>query len=271
MALIEQIVRITKQNVLFCAPTNNACDEMVYQLTRILQAGELYRFYATSNQVSKAKPQVLDVSNFNGTTVTYPPLDTLYKYRVVICTVESAGFLTRARIDKDWNGLNFKYIIIDDSASMHETMTFIPIAGSVFFGFFFREMFSYEIDLVSGLCTSKKKIHAKVILAGDPKQLGPYTRSRVRIEMGYNKSWLAHLCRTKLYSCNDESGKFNDSFITYLNKNYRSHPQILHIPNELFYENVMESTANIGIYSMRLHQFEVQLQTGRIFISFFLR
>lgn len=111
--------------------------------------------------------------------------------------------------------------------------------------------------LISGLCTAKKKLRAKIILSGDPKQLAPTTRSNIRIEKGYNKSWLAHLCRTKLYSCNDESGKFNDSFITYLNKNYRSHPQILHIPNELFYENVMESTANIGIYSMRLHQFEI--------------
>lgn len=135
MALIEQIVRTTKQNVLFCAPTHNACDEMVYHLAPILQAGEMYRFYAMPSKHSIAKPQVLEVSNFNGTTVSYPPLKTLYKYRVVICTLESAGFLTRAHVDKDWDGQNFKYVIIDDSASVHETMTFIPIAGSVFLGF----------------------------------------------------------------------------------------------------------------------------------------
>lgn len=100
-------------------------------LTRILRAGELYRFYATSNSFLKSKQNVLDVSNFTGTTVSYPPLTTLYKYRVVICTPESAGFLTRARNDENWNGQNFKYVIIDDCASVHETMTFIPIAGNV--------------------------------------------------------------------------------------------------------------------------------------------
>lgn len=229
MALIEQIVRKTKDNILFCAPTNAACDEMTHLLTRILQAGELYRFYATSNKFIKSKQQVLDVSNFTGTTVSYPPLKTLYKYRVVICTLESAGFLTRARNDNHWNGQNFKYVVIDDCATVHETMTFIPIAG---------------------LCTSKKKIHAKVILSGDLKQLGPITRSRIRIEMGYNKSWLAYLCRTKLYSRNEETGKLNDSFITFLDKNYRSHPQILHIPNELCYENAIQSLAKTGMLTL---------------------
>lgn len=64
--------------------------------------------------------------------MSYPPLTTLYKYRVVVCTPESAGFLTRARKDRDWNAQNFKYVIIDDCAALHETMTFTPIAGSVF-------------------------------------------------------------------------------------------------------------------------------------------
>lgn len=240
---------------------------MTYHLTRILQAGELYRFYATSSKVLKSKPHVLDVSNFTGTTVSYPPLNTLYKYRVVICTLESAGFLTRARIDRDWNGQNFKYVIIDDSSSVPETMTFISIAGSVIFELLLKhnsdrhlsKLFFIQNNLVSGLCTSNKKIHAKVILSGDLKQLGPLTRSNIRIEKGYNKSWLAHLSRTKLYSRNEETGKLNDSFITYLNKNYRSHPQILHIPNELFYENTMQSSAEIGICSMRLHQTKFQL------------
>lgn len=125
------------------------------------------------------------------------------------------------------------------------------------------------ILFVSGLCTSKKKVHAKVILSGDPKQLGPVTRSNMRIEMGYNKSWLAHLSRTKLYSRNEESGKLNESFITYLTKNYRSHPQILHIPNELFYENAMQSLAKIGIPTIRLNQLESHLLIVSTFNSFY--
>lgn len=113
--------------------------------------------------------------------------------------------------------------------------------------------------LISGLCTAKKKLRAKIILSGDPKQLAPTTRSNIRIEKGYNKSWLAHLCRTKLFSRNEESGKFNESYVTCLNENYRSHPQILHIPNELFYENAMQSSAKNGIFTLRLHKFKFHL------------
>lgn len=83
------------------------------------------------------------------------------------------------------------------------------------------------------------------------KQIGPITRSSMRVEMGYNKSWLSHLCRTKLYARNEETGKFNESFVTYLNKNYRSHPQIVHIPNELFYENAMQALAKTGIFHLK--------------------
>lgn len=131
--MIEQIVRTTKQNVLFCAPTNAACDEFTFHLARILQAGELYRFFATANKFTKIKQQILDVSNFTGTTISYPPLSTLYKYRVVVCTLDNAACLTRARNDTFWDRRNFKYVIIDDCASVHETMAFIPIAGSVHF------------------------------------------------------------------------------------------------------------------------------------------
>lgn len=132
LALVEQIVRTTNQNVLFCAPTNDACDEIAHQLIRILKPGSFYRFYATSNNFIKSKQAILDVSNFTGIKVSYPPLDLLYKYRVVVCTLKSAGFLTRARIDTNWNGQNFKYVIIDDCATVHETMTFVPIAGKFF-------------------------------------------------------------------------------------------------------------------------------------------
>lgn len=91
----------------------------------------------------------------------------------------------------------------------------------------------------------------------------------MRIEKGYNKSWLSHLCRTKLYSRNEETGKLNESFITYLDKNYRSHPQILHIPNELFYENAMQALAQIGIYFNTFELKSTQIMfTNRVLFTF---
>lgn len=93
------------------------------------------------------------------------------------------------------------------------------------------------------MCTSQKKIHAKIILAGDPKQLDAVTRSDRAKELGFQTSWLEQLCKTNLYSRNNLAGQYHEGFITQLVKNYRSHPQILKIPNELFYDNTLEPMA----------------------------
>lgn len=94
-----------------------------------------------------------------------------------------------------------------------------------------------------GLCTSYGRIHAQIILAGDPRQLDAVCRSKVSARLGYKKSLLEHLCDTNLYSRNKQTGQFNEYYITQLVKNYRSHPELLRIPNELFYENTLEPMA----------------------------
>lgn len=71
--------------------------------------------------------------------------------------------------------------------------------------------------------------------------------------MKYNTSWLERLCDSNLYKRND--GMFNPVYITQLVNNYRSHPEILRIPNELFYENTLESCAKAGMNS-EVHIFE---------------
>lgn len=86
-------------------------------------------------------------------------------------------------------------------------------------------------------------IHAKIILAGDPKQLDAVTRSFRAKQLGYNISWLEQLCSSSLYMRNATTGEYNPLYITQLVKNYRSHPKILSIPNELFYENKLEPLA----------------------------
>lgn len=41
-----------------------------------------------------------------------------------------------------------------------------------------------------------------------------------------------------------ESNAYNPSYITKLVKNYRSHPKIIQVSNELFYENELEAKGN---------------------------
>lgn len=107
----------------------------------------------------------------------------------------------------------------------------------------FHELINSDFTF-SGLCTSPREIHAKIVLAGDPKQLDAVTRSDAAKQMGFNTSWMERLCDSSLYQ--RKNGKFNELYITQLVKNYRSHPEILRISNELFYEGVLEPCAKDG-------------------------
>lgn len=116
--------------------SNAACDEITERLLSVLTEDQMYRFFAKSYKHEKINPRIIKVSNFASEGIIYPSLKFLYKFRVVICTLCSAGCLTRARINKKvWKADHFGYVIIDECASAHETMCLIPIAGKTVFVF----------------------------------------------------------------------------------------------------------------------------------------
>lgn len=88
------------------------------------------------------------------------------------------------------------------------------------------------------------------MLAGDPKQLDAVTKSDAAKQMGFSTSWMEQLCNTNLYKRHQETGKFNELYISQLVQNYRSHPEILRIPNELFYENTLQASAKPGNFTI---------------------
>lgn len=64
--------------------------------------------------------------------------------------------------------------------------------------------------------------------------------------MGFKTSLFERLFNLPLYQRNTLTGRYNRKYITQLTKNYRSHPAILKIPNELFYENALQAMASPG-------------------------
>ncbi len=69
-------------------------------------------------------------------------------------------------------------------------------------------------------------ITPKQILAGDPKQLGPSTRSPLVSQLGLNKSLQEHLMDSRassMYSPGNVALPAGRTYITKLVKNYRSH------------------------------------------------
>lgn len=127
VAAIEQIVLLTSKNVLVCAQSNTACDEIAERLTTVLGEEELFRLYAKTFDACKLNSLLAPYSNWTDTEFHYPPLEFLLKFRVLVCTLCTAGTLTRAGI----SAKHFSYVFIDESASAFETMTMIPIAGIV--------------------------------------------------------------------------------------------------------------------------------------------
>lgn len=58
-----------------------------------------------------------------------PSLNYLYQFRILVCTLTTAGCLTRTRKDQVFDSGHFKYIFIDEAACVHETVAMVPIAG----------------------------------------------------------------------------------------------------------------------------------------------
>lgn len=99
-------------------------------------------------------------------------------------------------------------------------------------------------NFLSGLCSEENKIHSNIVLAGDPKQLNAVTKSNVAKALGFGTSLMEELLKKPLYQINSETNEYNNEFITQLIRNYRSHPDILRIPNKLFYGNRLIAAAH---------------------------
>lgn len=143
---IEQIVRTTDKNVLVCAMSNSACDEIAERLVTVLQNHEVFRMYAKSYRHSNVCETVKSISNWDKSYIRLPSLQRLYKYRVICTTIAMAGSFTRACISKDvWRADHFGYVFIDECASSSETMTWIPIAGKISVNLFSFWLFWYSV------------------------------------------------------------------------------------------------------------------------------
>lgn len=130
VSAIEHIVRTTKGCILVCAFSNSACDEIAGRVLGVLGESEVLRMYAKSFKKTSLNAKFEKICNLQNGEFTFPPLDYIYKFRVVICTLLSAGFLVRANgSEANFNANHFSHIIIDECACTHEPVSLTPIAG----------------------------------------------------------------------------------------------------------------------------------------------
>ena len=110
---------------------------------------------------------VKDVRNVREGKFCYPLLEQLVK--VIVTTPVTAGWLVSVQFPQD----HFTHVFIDESGQATEPESVIAMAG---------------------LISTK----GQVVMAGDPKQLGPVIRTSVGVKHGLNISMLMRLMAMEL-------------------------------------------------------------------------
>jgi len=90
----------------------------------------------------------------------------------------------------------------------------------------------------------------QVVLAGDPKQLGPVVMSTLAKNLGLGQSLLARFINYPSYlrdhNLFPEHNGYNPKIITHLIRNYRSLPEIVDNFSKLFYQSLLVTTVSIN-------------------------
>ncbi|XP_054641470.1 putative helicase mov-10-B.1 isoform X2 [Dunckerocampus dactyliophorus] len=219
VTLVEAIKQIVKTqphcHILACAPSNSATDLLCEKISEHVDKRCLYRMYACSRDPQCVPVKLKECCNLEGECYIFPPKEDLMKYRVIVTTLITAGRLVTGNLPKG----HFTHFFVDEAGHATETECLIPLAGL--------------LDPKSG----------QVVLAGDHKQLGPIVSSPLAQKFGMGISLLERMMKSvSLYQKKDDV--FDNNFVTKLLCNYRSHPAILKIPNELFYDGELQVCAN---------------------------
>ncbi|KAK3103257.1 hypothetical protein FSP39_017883 [Pinctada imbricata] len=212
-------------HILACTPSNSAADLLVQRLLQHVNKSYIIRLNAMSRAWGNVPEKVKEVSNYNKSDRAYffPPKDDLSKYRIVICTLVTAGRLASANFQSG----HFTHVFIDEAGHAVEPEALISIAG----------ILTFDPNIPS--CS-------QLVLAGDPRQLGPILRSPFAIQYGLDISLLERfMTQCEVYQRrSDNPNHYDTRIITKLLRNYRSHPVILEHPNKMFYENELIPCAN---------------------------
>ena len=202
---VKQVAKLTSGcHILATAPSNTVADLLTERLLQHVVKRDIFRVNAASRLVSGIPAKVREVSNLERDRIYYPGVEELTRYKIIVTTLVMAGRLVSAMFPPD----HFTHVFIDESGQATEPETVIAMAGL----------------LGSG---------AQLVMAGDPRQLGPVIRSSIAGRHGLNISLLERLMGLDMYNM-DGSGQYDQRCITKLIKNFRSHKELLTVPKQLF-------------------------------------
>eukprot|EP01091_Cochliopodium_minus_P012473 TRINITY_DN3787_c0_g1_i1.p1 TRINITY_DN3787_c0_g1~~TRINITY_DN3787_c0_g1_i1.p1 ORF type:complete len:722 (+),score=289.64 TRINITY_DN3787_c0_g1_i1:1792-3957(+) len=159
-------------------------------------------------------PHILDYTIRRDNLFFIPDKQDLLKYKIIATTCMNAGQLVGIGFPNQY----FTHILIDEAAQLMEAEINIPLS-------------------LASVPNNKHK-GTVVVLAGDPKQLGPHLHSKSAINHK-----LDHSLMERLYL---KYGQYRQSGIcgVHLTNNYRSHHAICKLSSDLFYDGKIKPQAN---------------------------
>lgn len=169
--IVESIIQLynasPNNRVLVCSPSNGVLDEITVRLAS--WSGDVrsdcLRLFASSTENTVDKGSTLyKVSNFSqgGKNSYIFVADLIRRSRIVLSTLAVSGRIALTNLEKTF----FTHIFIDECHASGEPMTLVPIAS---------------------ICSSSGRINARVILVGDPHQMGPVVKSPWAKRLNYGK------------------------------------------------------------------------------------
>ncbi|KIO21487.1 hypothetical protein M407DRAFT_218212 [Tulasnella calospora MUT 4182] len=220
-AIRQILARNPKAKILACAPSNNAADIIADRLCDSLSTAQLLRLNAPSRV--KTLPRSLESYSlrYDDGSFRVPVHQTIMQYRVVVSTCASGSLPHGVGVP---NG-HFTHIFIDEAGQASEPEVMIPIQ-------------------MNG------DANTTIVLAGDPKQLGPVIRSPVARRLGLDISYLDRLMAMDMYKSVANRG----ATLVYVKliKNWRSHRAIIDFPNQQFYDGELEACADPSVTDLCL-------------------
>ncbi|XP_074044556.1 helicase MOV-10 isoform X2 [Macrotis lagotis] len=220
---IKQVVKLLPNaHVLACAPSNSAADLLCKNLRPHLSSS-IYRLLAPSRDIHFVPEEIKSCCNWDPQKgmYIYPAKKKLQKYRVLITTLVTAARLVSAEFPSG----HFTHVFIDEAGHAVEPECLVAIAGLL--------NIRDQLSIPDG----------QLVLAGDPQQLGPVLRSSLAQKHGLGVSLLERLLKyNPLYKKGPQG--YNPQLVTKLLRNYRSHPDILFIPNNRYYDGELQACAD---------------------------
>ena len=206
--------------LLLCAPSPFAADILCSRLSAIAPDVGILRVSDPRRAAATVKEDVLPfcASWLDAQTIEVPQRVVEAGLRVVVATCASAALLSQLTVVRLL--LPFDAVLVDEAGQATAAETLIALAPP--------------------LATSRSVI----LLAGDPRQLGPVVHSRAAATLA--TSLLERFAAAAATDARDDGRRR----VTKLARNYRSHPDVLALPSQLFYDSALVPCADAATTSL---------------------